>query len=61
VNKYHCFYAGKECIVEAETTLRAQEEAASIFRAKKRYDVAVVLIEKDGEPVSFDPNSLPGS
>jgi hypothetical protein len=42
---YKAFYRGKTCIVIAETSYSAQEQAASFFKAKKSYDVAIVLAD----------------
>jgi hypothetical protein len=53
---YECFYKGKRCTVQAFRSFDAQEKAATIFKARKSYDVTVVLANK---PV--DPASLPGS
>ena len=42
---YAAFYKNKKIILQAETTLEAQEKAAKIFKARKHYDVAVVLAD----------------
>jgi len=52
VNGYKCFYKGKECEVYAETSFEAQKKAAEEMKAKKRYEVHVVLCEKDVSPSS---------
>lgn len=52
MNGYVCFYKGKKTEVHAETTLEAQRLAATYFKAKKQYDVTVMLAEKDGEQVT---------
>jgi hypothetical protein len=51
MNGYKAFYKGKELEVFAETSYKAQLEAAKLFKARKSYDVTVVLCEKDGEQV----------
>lgn len=51
MNGYIAFYRGKRIEVTAETSYKAQEKAAAIFKAKKRYEVTVMLAEKDGEQV----------
>jgi hypothetical protein len=51
MNGYVCFYKGKRLEVYAETTLKAQKEAAKQFKAKKHYDITVMLAEKDGKEV----------
>ena len=50
-NTYVAFYKGKQVDVKADTSLAAQKAAAEHFKAKKSYDVTVVLGEKGGEPV----------
>jgi hypothetical protein len=55
---YVCFWKGKRHEVYAETTLEAQELAAKFFKAKKQYQVTVVLAEKDGQPVIHDGAEL---
>jgi hypothetical protein len=49
-NKYKAFYKGKTTIVEADTSYQAQLEAAKFFKAKKSYEVTVMLLEVDGKP-----------
>ena len=51
MNGYKAFYKGKEIDVYAETSLQAQEQAATTLKAKKSYQVTVVLCEKGGEQV----------
>ena len=55
MNGYKAFYKGKSIDVYAETSYKAQQEAAKIFKAKKDYQVTVVLCEKDGEQVTHIP------
>ena len=55
MNGYICFYRGKRIEVESDTSYHAQQEAAKIFKAKKSYEVDVVLAEKDGEQVTHTP------
>lgn len=50
MNKYKAFYRGKEIEVEAETSLKAQNKAAGIFKAKKPYQVTVVLLALASSP-----------
>ena len=51
MNGYVAFYRGKRIEVHAMTSLRAQTKAAVQLKAKKAYEVTVVLAEKDGVPV----------
>lgn len=50
-NGYVCFYKGKRTEVYAPTSFAAQENAAKFFKAKKSWEVTVVLAEKKGQPV----------
>ncbi len=52
MNGYVCFYKGKRLEVYADTSLQAQDKAAKEFKARKSYDVTVVLAEKDEEQVT---------
>lgn len=58
MNGYVCFWRGQRCEVEAETTFQAQQKAQAIFgkRCKKRYEISVVLAEKNGEQVTHNPS-----
>ena len=51
MNGYKAFYKDKTCEVYASSSYEAQQKAAAVFRAKKAYDVTVVLCERDGEQV----------
>ena len=51
MNKYVCFYKDKRIDVEADTMYAAQQKAAAIFKARKSYDVNVVLAELGGVSV----------
>ena len=51
MNGYKAFYKGKVVEVYAETSYEAQTKAAIVFKAKKQYEVTVVLCEKQGEQV----------
>ena len=50
-NGYIAFYKGKQLEVMAESFYKAQLKAAKLFKAKRDYDVAVILCEKDGKQV----------
>ncbi len=58
MNGYKAFYKGKECEVMAETSYQAQLSAAQKFKAKKTYDVTVMLCEKDGEQVTHSTSTI---
>lgn len=61
MNGYVCFWNGKRCEVEAETTFQAQQKAEPIFQKMagrkkvKRHDITVMLAEKQGEQVTHLP------
>jgi hypothetical protein len=58
MNGYVAFYKGKRIEVHAESQLAARDKAAALFKARKAYDVTVVLAEKSGEQVAHDPAML---
>lgn len=45
---YVAHYKGRKMDVWAKTSYEAQKKAAAAFRAKKSYDVTVMLAEKPG-------------
>ena len=49
-NGYVAFYKGKRIEVYADTKYQAQQLAAKHFKAKKEWEVNVVLAEVDGKP-----------
>ena len=53
MNGYKAFYKGKSIEVYANTSYEAQEKAAKIFKARKPYQVTVVLCEKAGQQVTY--------
>ncbi len=55
LNGYKAFWRGKSVEVHAETSYEAQQKAAKLFKAKKAYEVTVVLCEKAGEQVIHTP------
>jgi len=58
MNGYKAFWRGKTIEVYADTSLAAQTKAAALFKARKAYEVTVVLCEKDGETISHRPEEL---
>jgi len=60
MNGYICLYNGKRIEVYAETTYKARQKAADIFkvRPKQEYKISVYLAEKDGEQVTHNPAIL---
>jgi len=51
MNGYKAFYKGHNIEVMAESSYKAQLEAARVFKAKKSYQVSVVICEKNGQQV----------
>jgi hypothetical protein len=58
LNGYVCFYKSKRTEVYASTTYEAQTKAAAFFKARKQYEVTVVLAEKGGEVVVHSTASI---
>lgn len=53
---YVCFYKGRRAEVYAPSSYDAQQEGARVLRAKKSYDVSVMLAERpDGSDVLHAP------
>jgi len=55
---YIAFYKGKQITVTALRSFDAQETAARIFKAKKSYEVTVMLAAKNDEPVIHHPATI---
>ena len=51
MNGYKAFYKNKTLEVYANSSYEAQKKAAVEFKARKEYDVTVVLCEKDNKEV----------
>ena len=58
LNGYIAFYRSRRTEVYAKTSHEAQQKAAAFFKARKSYDVTVVLAEKAGAPVLHSTASL---
>lgn len=54
MNGYIAFYKGRQIEVMADTSYQAQQRAAQQFKARKSYEVTVVLAEKNGQQVVHD-------
>ena len=52
MNGYKAFYRNRAIEVQAATSYEAQQKAAAIFKAKKTWEVTVVLCEKAGTQVT---------
>jgi hypothetical protein len=55
MNGYKAFYKGRQCEVMADTSYEAQKKASVVLKAKKSYEVTVMLCEKNGEQVVHAP------
>lgn len=51
MNGYVAFYKGKRIEVRAETLLKARDLAAAQFKARKAFEVNIILAEIDNKPV----------
>mgnify|MGYP001584061622 FL=1 len=59
MNTYEAFYRGRRITVQAATGYAAQLAAAAQFKARKSYEVTVMLAAlADGKPVILSPASL---
>lgn len=47
---YIAFYKGKQITVEANSSYEAQQKAAKEFKAKKSYDITVMLADVKHSP-----------
>ena len=54
MNGYIAFYKGKQLEVKANSSYEAQQKAAQMFRARKSYEVTVILAEKNGQQVTHN-------
>jgi hypothetical protein len=55
MNGYIAFYKGRKAEIHAATAYEAQQKAAALFKARKSYEVTVVLAEKNGQQVTHTP------
>jgi hypothetical protein len=58
MNKYECFWKSKRITVEADTSYQAQQKAQAILKAKKGYEITVMLAEKNGQAYIHEGSSL---
>jgi hypothetical protein len=56
MNGYIAFYKGKQLEVHADSSYEAQQKAAAQFKARKSYEVTVVLAERNDEQVVHTPD-----
>lgn len=55
MNGYIAFYKDKQLEVRADTSYQAQKQAAKLFKARKAYEVTVVLAESGNEQIVHLP------
>ncbi len=60
MNGYLAFYKGKQIEVFADTSYQAQLKAAKIFKAKKSYEVTVIIAESNGKEVIHSTHEIGG-
>jgi hypothetical protein len=58
MNKYECFWKSKRTTVEADSSYQAQQKAQAFFKAKKGYEITVMLVELDGKQYVHHPASI---
>lgn len=58
MNGYKAFYKGKELDIYANSSYEAQKLAAIQFKAKKAYEITIVLCELSGAQVTHNAASL---
>jgi hypothetical protein len=58
MNGYIAFYKGKQIEVYANSSYEAQTKASALLKARKSYDVTVVLAEKNGQQVTHSTGGL---
>jgi ABC-type thiamine transport system substrate-binding protein len=56
LNGYKAFYKDKTLDIYATSSYEAQKDAAIKFKAKKSYEVTIVLCEKSGEVITHIPD-----
>lgn len=58
MNGYIAFYKGKRIEVYAATSYEAQQKAVAMFKARRSYDVTIVLVERGGQQVTHSTGGL---
>jgi hypothetical protein len=53
MRQYIAFYKGQQISVTADSSYQAQQLAAAQFKAKKRYDVTVMLADVEVDTASL--------
>ena len=58
MNTFKAIYKGKSIEVEAESSYKAQQAAAVIFKTKKPWDIALMAVLVNGKEVIHSTTSL---
>ena len=58
MNTYECFWKSKSITVEADTSYNAQLKAQTLFKAKKSYEITVMLVALNGNQYTHDPATI---
>ena len=58
MNTYKAFYRGRTIEVTAETSYKAQLKAAEQFKARKSFEVTVILLAVGNREVIHAPESI---
>lgn len=59
MNTYHAFNSkGGKIELTANTSYEAQKKAALLFKAKKAYEISVILVAKDNVPVVHSTSEI---
>ena len=58
MNIYECFWKSKRITVEADTSYNAQLKAQALFKAKKSYEITVMLVALNGNQYTHDPATI---
>jgi hypothetical protein len=58
MNTYECFWKSKRITVEADTSYNAQLKAQTLFKAKKSYEITVMLVALNGNQYTHDPATI---
>jgi len=58
MNGYIAFYKGKQVEVHASSSYEAQQKAVAMFKARRSYDVTVILVERGGQQVTHSTGGL---
>jgi len=58
MNTYKAFYKGRTMELQAETQLKARDKAAEALKARKAYDVSVVLLAVGEREIVHAPQDV---